>query len=223
MSLIPGRTAVAPASAEAQPAREISLAHQPQSAHGEQLRALRTELLLRLPTEGGHSLAVVSPSHGEGRSRLVAELAVGFAQLGAPTLLVDADLRRPRQHELFGIKAEAGLAQMLAGAPAPMHSVAGLPALHVLPAGLAPGNALELLSTPTFAELLRGWRSRYRHVLLDTTAAASGADSLVVALAAGSVLPVSRSNRTAIPDWKAFMTRLATTRAAVLGGVLHDF
>ena len=71
-----------------------------------------------------HSLALVSPGHGEGRSLLAAELAIAFSQLRRRTLLIDADLRHPRQHALFGAENVWGLAQVLAlGGPPRMLSV----------------------------------------------------------------------------------------------------
>src|ERR1700723_1038122 len=95
----------------------------------EKIRALRTDLmLLNDSAQRGNVFALVSPGRGEGRSQLCAELAISFAQLGRRTLLLDADLRHPRQHVLFTADNQWGLAQALSLGEAPyLHGVDGLP------------------------------------------------------------------------------------------------
>lgn len=217
-----GQAPLPPADAPAEPAPELTLLRDPYHPQSERLRALRTELLLRRPdTPGGAALAVVSAEAGEGRSRLAAELAVAFAQLGEPTLLVDADLRRPRQQQLFRAASPQGLSETLAKQTAPrLHPVAGLPALSVLLAGERPGNPLELLSGPLLGELLGGWRRRFRHIVFDTPAVSQVSDALAVATHVGRVLVLARAGRTGMAAHRAMLQRLAVTDALVLGAVL---
>lgn len=221
-SLEPGRVA------RASPDRRLTIAHDPFHPQAERIRALRTAVLLRQgeasAAEGSNVFAVVSSHHGEGRSRLAAELAIACAQLNQPTLLVDADLRRPTQHALFGVGNERGLANALAETAAPnLHGVNGLPQLTLLTAGRPPANPLELLAPDALGALLVGWRRRYRHIVFDTPPAASCSDALAVATHAGVVLPLARVDKTPLADWKLLMTRLNSTRARVLGGVLNRF
>ena len=119
---------------------EVVAAYRPFSAEGEGLRALRSQLQLRWFADGGKrsSLAVVGTSRGEGRSYLAANLAVTFAQLGERTLLIDANLRAPRQHKLFKIENQTGLSNLLAGRMQEqvVTFVYGIPGLAVLPSGL---------------------------------------------------------------------------------------
>jgi protein-tyrosine kinase len=97
------------------PGKELVLAHDPYGVRSEAIRSLRTELLMRTNSRRGAAIfAFVSAAGGEGRSQLCAELALAFAQLGSRTLLVDADMRSPRQHLLFGADNQIGLAQALA-------------------------------------------------------------------------------------------------------------
>ena len=85
-------------------ADDVIAAHQPQSESVEPLRALRSQLILRWYNNATRKvLAVTSAERGEGRSWLAANLATMFAQLGERTLLIDADMRHPRQHRLFKI------------------------------------------------------------------------------------------------------------------------
>src|SRR5450631_1869737 len=84
------------------PGPALTLVRDPDNTYCEQIRALRTELLLlNGPSRSGNLNAVLSACQGEGRTQLCAELAIAFSQLGQRTLLVDADLRRPRIHTLF--------------------------------------------------------------------------------------------------------------------------
>ena len=104
-------------SASEGPSRELVAAFAPFHPRAEEMRALRTQLLIRWynPEQGRKSLVVASPEPGEGRSYVAANLAIVFSQLGARTLLVDADLRSPRQHEIFGLPQGHGLSTLLAG------------------------------------------------------------------------------------------------------------
>ena len=121
--------------------------------------------------DSGNVVALVSPGRGEGRSQLCAELAIAFAQLGRRTLLVDADLRHPRQHVLFTAENQWGLAQTLAlGEAAYLHAVEGLPELAVLTSGTIAPNPLELVSHRRFERLISEMRRQYDFIVIDTPA-----------------------------------------------------
>ncbi|WP_051277836.1 CpsD/CapB family tyrosine-protein kinase [Solimonas flava] len=202
----------------------LVIAHQPFDAHSERVRALRTELLLRRQGPGALCVALLSPCHGEGRSQLVAELAVAFARTGRQTLLVDADLRRPRQHALFGVDNRVGLSDTLQdGAPPLLHAVEGLPTLSLLSAGRTPQNPLELLADDRFAALVDGWRSNYGFVLFDTPPVRDFSDALAVSTIVGQVLTLSRAQHTPYHDARELLKRLAATQARVLGAVINHF
>ena len=210
--------------ARASPAQVLKVAHDPFHPHSESIRALRTALLLRQDESKPNVLAVVSSQPAEGRSQLAAELAISCAQLGQPVLLVDADLRNPRQHQLFNTDNQRGLANALSDTAAPrLHGVTGLPQLTLLTAGSLAGNPLELLASDALGALLVGWRRRYRHIIFDTPPVANVSDALAVAIHVGAVLTVARLHRTPLDQWKILNNRIATTRARVLGGVLNRF
>ena len=104
-------------------------------------------------TDPAHkALAIISGERREGRSYIAANLAVVFSQLGEHTLLIDADMRNPSQHKLFGLDNGGGLSAVLSGRgrPVTVKHVPGLPDLWVLPAGAPPPNPLELLARPQF-------------------------------------------------------------------------
>ena len=191
----------------------------------EQIRALRTELLLRHESDNhANMIAVLSPCAEEGRTQLAAELAITFAQLGRPTLLVDADLRRPKQHVLFNTNNSRGLSQSLAREEAPFfQTVQGLPALILLTAGAPAPNALELLSDHFFESLISEWRNTFQFVILDTPPVGRYADGLAVATIAGRILSLSRAKHTPYKDTRNMMRRLAATQSRILGAVINHF
>lgn len=208
-----------------QPSEQIILLHDPDHAHSETVRSLRTQLLLRCKgRQGAGLIALLSPNACEGRSQLAAELAVSFAQLERRTLLVDADLRRPSQHRLFNADNEVGLAQALAKhGPHNFHGIQGLPDMALMTAGELPSNPLELLSGGAFERAMREWRRNFEFVILDTPPAAQFSDGLAVAAAAGNVLVLGRANITKFSALNEICRHLASTNSRVLGAVINSF
>jgi chain length determinant protein tyrosine kinase EpsG len=206
--------------------RDLVAAYQPASAQVEQLRALRSQLMLRwfstAPERKG--LAVVSAGRAEGRSYLAANLAIVFSQLGERTLLIDADLRTPRQHQLFDLGKQAGLSDMLAGR-AGLEAVVPIPALRdlaVLPAGAIPPNPQELLGRPQFLKLLQSLGEEHDVILMDTPAAGHYADAHTVAVRAGAALLVARQGQTSVPKLAHLTHGLREFGVVVVGSVLNE-
>jgi len=197
------------------------------AARNEELRALRTELLLiEGTTSRGPSrvITIMSPLPHEGRSQLAAELAIAFSQLGRRTLLIDADLRNPKQHELFRIDNDAGLVEALAlPDPPQLHPVEGMPYLAILNSGHIPPNPIELLSDDRLSKLVMNLRSTYEFIFIDTPPVSKYADGLTVAAVAGEVLVVSRAQHTAQKEVRSLLKRMGSTRAQVLGAILNHF
>ena len=208
-----------------EPDERLIMAHDPCDPRCEKIRALRTELLLRREAmDRANVVALLSPCAGEGRSLLAAELAIAFAQTGHPTLLVDADLRRPQQHVLFGAHNRQGLSQAIEyGATPQLHSVRGLARMSVLTAGVVPNDPLELLSSRRFASMMEDWRDNFEFVVIDTAPVAHFSDGLAVASLAGRVLALSRAQHTPYKDMRDMLRRLATTRSQILGAVISHF
>lgn len=204
---------------------ELMAASDPFGDHAEAFRELRSQLLMGVlaPQHRGRALAVVSPDAGDGRSTLAANLAVSFSQLGARTLLVDADMRTPRQHRLFDIPDEAGLSGLLAGRPneRAIHAVPFLPSLNVLPVGALPPNPLELIQRPAFPLLMQELLARFDHVVVDTPAAAHGADARVLASRCGAALVVGRRGATRMKAIHGLLDQLAKGQAVSAGVVLN--
>jgi len=206
--------------------RELVAAHQPASQPVEQLRALRSQLMLRWFEAGidRRGLAIVSAAPKEGRSYIAANLAIVFSQLGERTLLIDADMRTPRQQHLFNLGAGPGLSDMLAGR-AGAEAVIGISALQdlsVLPAGALPPNPQELLGRQEFARLLQSLGEDFSVIIIDTPAASRCADAHTVAVRTGAALIVARQHASSVPQMAAFTKGLREFGVTLVGSVLND-
>jgi len=194
-------------------------------ARAERLRLLRTEILLRHRTQrGAIAVAVVGAGAGEGRSLLAAELALSLAQLNRSTLLIDADMRHPRQHLLFGTQLHDGLAQAIErGETTSLYGVEGYDALSLMTAGICPAKPIELLSDGRFELLMDELRSTYDYIVVDTPSCSDFADGLVISTVIGHVLTVHRAPYTSYKAARAMLRQLASSRADILGAVINNF
>jgi protein-tyrosine kinase len=200
-------------------------AYQPFGTGAESFRMLRSQLMLRWFDLGHKTLAVGSPRKGTGSSTLAANLAVAFAQLGERTLLLDANFRRPVQHALFGMNADAGLTEVLLGrcnVEKAVVSIAQLNGLAVLCAGPLPPNPHELLSSRGLQYLLELAREIFDVVIIDAPPVLEYADAQMIAARAGGFLLVTRRHRSRLAEVEAAKVRLAPSNAAIVGAVLND-
>ena len=207
------------------PGKQLILAHDPYCERSEAIRSLRTELLMRTNGRRGAAMfALLSPTSGEGRSQLSAELAIAFAQLGSRTLLVDADMRQPRQHLLFGADNSVGLAQALVDIKQNrLYGINGVQHMSLLTSGTLPPNPLELLSGNRFDRLVAEWRRSYEFVVIDTPPAARFSDGFAIATVAGNVVVLGRTNSTSYSAMTELRRKLDTTNAFVVGAVMSSF
>ena len=175
---------------------ELVTLNEPFGARAEHFRALRSQLMMRLFVEGEprQALAIISPDSGDGKTYCAANLAVTLAQLGGRTLLVDADMRGPRVHEVFRVSNRAGLSGILSGRAdkGVIQQVSGVASLFILPVGITPPNPLELVERPAFGLLMRGLASKFGYGVVDTPAAVYGADAAVLAARCGTALVSAR-------------------------------
>ena len=204
---------------------ELFAAYTSSGADVEALRALRSQLTMRwFDGPDRNALAIVSAERHEGRSFVVANLAIMFSLLGARTLLVDADMRNPYQHTQFGIGNRVGLSALLSGRGGAdtIQGVQGLPDLAVLPAGILPPNPLELLAQPRFAQLMKEFRAQYDAILLDTPAASECVDAQTIAVRAGAALIVARKNAARMWRLRGMSDDVSQASITILGTVLND-
>jgi protein-tyrosine kinase len=205
---------------------ELVSACEPFGATAEAIRKLRTELMLRWFDDTRRVLSIASPERFEGRSYISANLAVSFAQQGARTLLIDADLRCSAQHRLFGVPNRIGLSTLLGNprvkAAEAIFGFTDLPHLSLLPAGPLPPNPLELLGQPVFSHWLSQLAQRFDVVLIDTPAAERNADAQLCASRAGGALVVARKNRSKHDSLRALMQSIAASGTAIVGTTFNQ-
>jgi chain length determinant protein tyrosine kinase EpsG len=203
---------------------ELIAAYDPDAIAAEGLRALRSQLMLRwFGASALHqTLAVVSADRGEGRSWLAANLAIVFSQLGERTLLIDADLRNPRQHSLFGIDNNSGLSTLLTGrrADSCIQRIPQLRDLSILPAGMLAPNPQELLSRPLFDLSLTELRKEFDVILIDTPAASVNADAQTIAARAGCALLVTQKDTSRAASIRRVLGDIRETGAQIVGSVI---
>ncbi|WP_085315220.1 polysaccharide biosynthesis tyrosine autokinase [Derxia lacustris] len=207
---------------------ELVTATDPFGDVAESFRDLRSRLMMNAtPEDARRAIAVVSRDSGDGKTFFAANLAVAFSQLGARTLLIDADLRKPRLHEVFDLgEHKTGLSNALLTGRLDtdaVHQAEELPSLFVLPVGTEPPNPLELVQRPAFGLLLSKLLARFDHVIVDTPAAVYGADARVIAAKCGSALAIARKGRTRVAPLQSFLALLGKSPARMLGVVMNEY
>jgi polysaccharide biosynthesis transport protein len=204
---------------------ELITATTPFSKVSETFRSIRSQLIRRFEQDPQRrALAVVSADGGDGKTFVAANLAIAFSQLGRRTLLIDADMRSPRLHKVFGIDNSRGLSSILSGrlSARVLTPVTDLPSLFVLPVGVAPPNPLELLESDAFGALLHELLGKFDHVIVDSPSAISGADAGVVAARCGSFLSVARQGKTRMDSMFELVNSLRDTTTLSHGFILNE-
>jgi chain length determinant protein tyrosine kinase EpsG len=205
---------------------ELVAAHRPASVAAESVRTLRSRLSLGWQRQTSRRvLAIVSPDKGDGRSWLAANLALAFAHVGDRTLLIDTDLRSPRQAQLFGLEGSPGLTELLTGRVQrdAIHRIHPNLRLFVLPSGELPPNPQELLARPYFDIFLNRVAESFDVIILDTPSASDCSDAQLLAARAGSSVLLSRVGHTQQSHLNEMINTFEQTGVSIVGGILNDF
>ena len=205
--------------------RELVVGHEPFSAAAEAIRSIRTAVGATAVAQDVRSFLINAPRRGAGTSYLASNLALAFAQMSLPTLLVDANLRKPRIAKIFGLERFTGLSDALRS-----RNVESLPivsnvveGLSILPAGPIPPNPQELLASAEFLALTNNLQSAFGIVIYDTPPGMDFADAHVVASRVGAALVVARRHKTAFNDVSLLVQKLRAINCKMLGSVLNKF
>jgi succinoglycan biosynthesis transport protein ExoP len=202
---------------------QLFILDQPMSPESEAVRLLRANVEFAIANTEVKTLAVTSAGPGEGKSTVVANLAVAVAQAGYSVVVIDADMRRPAQQEAFNLSNERGLSTLLARPDVDWNSVARTNAdlkLRVITSGPIPPNPGDLLKSPRFETLLETLSNEVDMVIIDTPPALAVSDALVVADVARDVLLICRASETRVDKLQAAVEALPET-ARVIGVALN--
>lgn len=198
--------------------------HRSKSTQAEAFRTVRTALFFNTRGKRHQVLQVTSPTPGDGKSTLVANLAVTIANSGKSVLILDADFRKPVQHKLFGLESKIGLASVVDGQAEPHEAyqqVEGVPNLKVMACGPRPSNPSELLSSAPFRETLEYLREQFEFVIVDTPPLLAVSDPSAVAAQVDTVILTFRITKQIRPLARRARDILLETGADILGVVVN--
>lgn len=207
---------------ESQVEGSVAVYHRPGSQLSEAYRAVRATVLLGLK-DNRQVLQITSPSPGDGKTTLAANLAVSIANSGKRCLLIDADFRRPRIDKLFGLTREQGVSTVVSAGLDPADAVQEGPVagLEIMTAGPRSENPSELLLSPKFVELLEFARQKYDLVIIDSPPLLAVSDPSTVAALVDSVLLVLHVNKRARPHAVRAREILDLVGARIAGVVVN--
>ncbi|HET6424994.1 MAG TPA: polysaccharide biosynthesis tyrosine autokinase [Planctomycetaceae bacterium] len=197
--------------------------HKPASFAAEAYRAVRSAIFLGSHGSNIHVLLITSSEAGAGKSTLAANLAISIAQSGKRCLLVDADCRRPTQHELFGVGNNVGLMTVLQDSVDFPDAIVRTDVEHLdlLPSGQRTDNPAELLMADEFRSFLLKMRETYEFIIIDSPPVLAVTDASIISPAVDGVLFVSRLGRSARVLCARGLDRLRLVGAKVIGIALN--
>ncbi|MCC6424008.1 MAG: polysaccharide biosynthesis tyrosine autokinase [Phycisphaerales bacterium] len=196
----------------------------PMSDAAEAYRNVRTAVYFGLRQARARTLVVTSPTQGEGKSTLAANLAITMAQAGDRVLLIDADLRKPSLTRIFGLDEEHGLTHLLSGDETQDRAIQStrVERLDVLACGPVPGNPAEVLNSQRFAALLNELSGQYDRILLDSPPVLPFADARILGSVCDATLMVLRVQKSTRRMFEDAHNSLLSVGASVLGVVVND-
>lgn len=195
----------------------------PRSPAAEAVRTLRTAMHFGMSGHETKIIVVTSPSPGDGKSTVTSNLALAMSQADHRVLLIDADLRKPTQHQIFEISPERGLGSVLTERHPVEEAIVptAYESLEFLPCGPCPNNPVELLNNGFFAELLEYLKQRYDKIIIDSPPVMPVADARVIAALGDATLLVLRAERSTRRLSLGARNELWKVRAARLGVVVN--
>lgn len=170
---------------------------EPKSNYAESYKALRTSIMLSSADSPPKSVLVTSAGPGEGKTTTAINLALAVAQLYGRVLLLDADLRKPFIHRIFGLSNQSGLSTFLAGDSSRIIHKGPMPNLDIITSGPIPPNPSELLGAKRFEKLMSDLAEKYDLVVCDSPPALTVTDSLILSKQFDGTLIVVRAGKTA--------------------------
>ena len=189
----------------------------------ESFRNLRTDLQFIQIDNPVKKLLISSAVPGEGKSMITANIGLAFAELGKRVLIVDCDLRKPRQHTQFSISRIPGLTDILTSGfdPATVIQQVHAPDLYLLPAGSQPPNPSEILHSNKIIKLIDRLEKEYDYILIDSPPLLSLSDARIISGLVPNILMVYLYGKTDIRHTKDAVHSIKSSQATIVGIVLN--
>jgi capsular exopolysaccharide synthesis family protein len=196
------------------------------SAQAEAYKHLRTSILLSTPGGAPRSLLVTSSAPAEGKTTTAINTATVLAQTGARVLIIDADMRRPRLHQVFGLPNDGCLSAILASEIAEADIMARINRykdsnIYLLSSGAIPPNPAELLGSNQMKRLLDIVSNTFTHIVIDSPPIASFTDGVLIASLVDGVILVVHGGKTSRQVVKRSRQILNEIGAKIIGVVLN--
>ena len=197
----------------------------PRSPAAEAYRSLRTNLMFSSVEKPLHTLLVTSTAQADDKSTVLANLAVTFAQGGNKTILVDCDLRKPTQHDIWGVSNERGLTTMMledSAMSTPPLVNTEVDGLQILPCGPLPPNPADVLSSQRMNAVIGVLKARANYVLFDAPPVLAATDAALLASKLDGVLLVVRAGHTRRDHTVRAREALQRVHVRIVGAVLSN-
>ena len=197
----------------------------PRSPAAEAFRTLRTNLMFSSVEHPIDTLLVTSAAQSEDKSLVLANLAVTFAQSNNKTIIVDCDLRRPTQHEIWGIPNERGLTTMIledGAMSSPPLVQTEVPNLMVLPSGILPPVPSDVLSSQRMSDVIGVLRARAHYILFEAPPVLAATDAALLGAKLDGVVLVVRVGTTRRDQAARARQALERVHVRVLGAVMTN-
>ncbi len=206
---------------------ELLINNDPRSSLAEAYRQLRTSILLSTAGHAPKSLLITSSLPAEGKTTTAVNTAISLAQTGAKVLVIDADMRRPRLHSVFGLSNAEGLSTILSSEMSAAEIVQTVQydddsKLHLLPSGPIPPNPAELIGSEQMTNFMRVMQDNFTHVVVDSPPIASFTDGVLIASMVDGVILVVHSGKSSRQVVKRARQFLQDVGAKIFGVVLNN-
>jgi capsular exopolysaccharide synthesis family protein len=204
---------------------DLIAAREPQSIQAESYRSIRTTLLVSSPPGRIKAILFTSPLAKEGKSSTVSNMGIALAEVSKRVVIVDADLRRPKQSSIFGASSGSGpgLSRYLSSQiePADIAKPTHIPNLHLITSGPLPANPIELLTSEKMDILIAYLKRSFDFVLFDTPPILAVSDALALGPMADAIILIARGGQTPIQAVKQAKQKLDAHKLKCLGVILN--
>lgn len=205
---------------------ELIVKSNPKSSFSEAIKAVRTNLKFASVDNEIKTILITSSMPGEGKSFISANLAVAFAEAGSKTLIVDCDLRRGRQHKIFGVQGSMGYSNLLISNTTKNYSKyikkTDITGLSILPMGTLPPNPIELLDSKKNKDFIENIRNEYDVVIFDCPPVNAVIDALTLTNIIDSILIVCSMDKTPKPLLEATKKKIEQVNGKISGVIVNN-